>query len=281
MNKDIKPGSIALIIKEHQASYPDPLIVKTGDELSVGKQDSQWPAFVWCTNQEGKSGWVPEIHLDRQGDLGIATQDYSTAELTVEAGEKVTFEKEDSGWYWLENRTGQSGWVPAENVAIGQSSRTTPRYVWAVLAALFTFVITLTIYSDWQLTGETPHLQFHILLPLLNILGTAGITYGIARFLKYPLNFSQTLAVFTGASILLQFAEIIENNIYHSVWQYPGVLFFVFNFLLWLSLVVYGFVRWAGLGWQTALTLAFLGFLGGLLVVGVITSLPGLGSLGS
>ena len=281
MNKDIKPGSIALIIKEHQASYPDPLLVKTGDELIVGKQDSQWSEFVWCTNKNAKSGWVPEKHLDRQGERGVALQNYSTAELTIKVGEMVTLENEDSGWYWVTNKTGQSGWVPMENVAIGQSSRTTPWFVWAALVGLFIIVIALTMYSDWQLTGETPDLQFNILLPLLNILGTVGITFGIARFLKHPLNFSQTLTVITGASILLQFTEIIEKGIYHTVWQYPGMLYFGFNFLLWLALVVYGFVRWAGLRWQTALTLAFLGFLGGLLVVGLITSLTGLSSLGS
>jgi hypothetical protein len=281
VNKDIKPGSIALIIKEHQASYPDPLIVKTGDELTVGKGDSQWSAFVWCTNQNGKSGWVPERHLDRQGDRGVALQDYSTAELTITVGEKVTLEKEDSGWYWVTNQTGKSGWVPVENVAIGQSIRSTPWFVWAALGALFIFAIALTMVSNWQLTGETPNLQSHILLPLLTILGTAVLTFGIARFLKYPLNFSQTLTVIAGASILLQFAAIIEKGIYGYVWQYPGTLYFVFNFLLWLALVVYGFVRWARLRWQTALTLAFLGFLGGLLAAGVIISLTGLSSLGS
>ena len=275
MNKDIKPGSIALIIKEHLASYPDPLIVKIGEELNVGKRDSQWPAFIWCTNRDGMSGWVPEKYLDRNDQRAIARSDYSTAELTVAVGEKVTVEREDSGWYWVKNRSGQVGWIPAENVAIGQSRRTTPWFIWAALVALFIIVIALTMYSDWQLTAETPNLQFHILLPLLNILGTACITFGIARFLKNPLNFSQTLAVIAGASILLQFAEIIENGIYHYVWQYPGMLYFVFNFLLWLALVVYGFVRLAGLRWQTAFTLAFLGFLGGLLVVGVITSLTG------
>jgi len=240
VNKDIKPGSIALIIKEHQASYPDPLLVKTGDELIVGKQDSQWSEFVWCTNKNGKSGWVPEKHLDRQGERGVAQQKYSTAELTIKVGEMVTLENEDSGWYWVTNKTGQSGWVPMENVAIGQSNRTTPWFAWAALVGLFIIVIALTIYSNWQLTGETPDLQFNILLPLLNILGTAGITFGIARFLKHPLNFSQTLTVITGASILLQFTEIIEKGIYHTVWQYPAMLYFGFNFLLWLALVVYG-----------------------------------------
>lgn len=281
MTKDIPAGTIAYVIKEHQASYPDPLVVKAGDVLIVGNNDTKWPAFVWCTNQDGISGWVPEKHLDRQGDRGTARQDYSTAELTINVGEKVVLDSEDSGWYWVTNQTGRSGWVPVENVAIHRSSPTTPWFLWVTLVGLFVIVIALTMYSDWQLTGDTPSLRFYAFIPVLDILGTAVVTFGIARFLNHPLAFSHTLAVITGASIIMQFTEIIEKGIYYYLWQYPGMLYFVFNFLLWLTLVVYGFVRWAGLRWQTALTLAFFGFLGGLLVVGVVTSLTGLSTPGS
>lgn len=281
MQDDITPGTNVYIIKDHQASYPDPLVVKAGDELTIGKKDTKWSAFVWCTNQDGISGWVPEKHLDRQGDRGIARQDYSTAELTITEEEKVVLESEDSGWYWVTNQSGKSGWIPVENVATDQSIRTLPWFLWATLLVLFVIVIGLTLYSDWQLSGDTPNLQFYIFIPALNILGTTVVTFSIALFLKHPIAFSHTLAVITGTSVIMQFAEIIEKNIYYYVWQYPGLLYFLFNFLLWLVLVVYGFVRWAGLRWQSALTLAFFGFLGGLLVIGIVTNLLGLGTSGS
>jgi hypothetical protein len=89
------------------------------------------------------------------------------------------------------------------------------------------------------------------------------------------------LAVITGTSVIMQFAEIVEKSVYYYVWQYPGMLYLIFNFLLWLALVVYGFVRWAGLRWQTALTLAFFGFLGGLLVVGIVINILGIATPGS
>jgi hypothetical protein len=277
----ITASAVAHVTKEHQASYPDPLVVKSGDELTIGKKDTQWPAFVWCTNEQGISGWVPEKYLDRQGDRGIAQKDYSTAELTITVGEKVVLEREDSGWYWVTNQSDQSGWVPVENVAIDQNTTATPWFLWATLVALLIVAIGLTIYSDQQLTGDTPNLQFYILVPALDILGTAVVTFGIARLLRQPLAFSHTLVVITGASIIMQFAEIIEKGVYYYVWQYPGMLYFVFNFLLWLALVVYGFVRWAGLRWQTALTLAFFGFLGGLLVVGIVINFLGIATPGS
>ena len=281
MQNEITPGTVAYVTKEHQASYPDPLVVKSGDQLAIGKKDTQWPAFVWCTNEQEVSGWVPEKHLDRQGDRGIALQDYSTAELTISVGEKVVLERQDSGWYWVTNQAGQSGWVPVENVAIDQNTTATPWFLWAVLFVMLIIAMGLTMYSDQQLTGEPPNPQFYIIVPVLDILGTAVVTFGIARLLKHPLAFSHTLAVITGVSVIMQFAEIVEKGVYYYLWQYPGTLYFVFNFLLWLALVVYGFVRWAGLRWQTALTLAFFGFLGGLLVVGVVINILGIATPGS
>ena len=159
MQNEIRPGTIAHVIKEHQASYPDPLVVKSGDELTIEKKDTQWPAFVWCTNQDGISGWVPEKHLDRQDDRGIARQDYSTIELTITVGEKVVLESEDSGWYWVTNQTGQSGWVPVENVAIDQSTANTPWFLWAALVVLLIIAIGLTMYSDWPVSYT--HLRAH------------------------------------------------------------------------------------------------------------------------
>jgi hypothetical protein len=281
VSKKLASDTRAYITKDHQATYPDPLVVQAGDELVVGKQDTDWPAFIWCTNQAGKSGWVPEKHLDRQGQHAIARRDYSTAELTVTTGEQVNITSEDSGWYWVTNQAGHSGWVPVEKVHLEADHLKPTTLIWLMLTALFVISLVLTMISDWRLTGQKPNILFYAVIPLLDILGTAAITFGIARFLKHPLDFLPTLAVIAGASIVLQFTEIIEKSIYYYLWQYPTMLYFVFNFILWLSLVVYGFVRWAKLRWQTALTLAFIGFLGGLLVIGIISSLSGLITPGS
>lgn len=281
MIRKLASGTRAYIIKDHQATYPDPLAVQAGDELVVGQQDTDWPAFVWCTNQAGKSGWIPEKHLDRQGQRAIARRDYSTAELTVKTGEQVNITSEDSGWYWVTNQAGHSGWVPVENVNIEADHLRSSKIIWLMLTALLVIALVLTMISDWRLTGQKPNLLFYAIIPVMDILGTAAITFGIARFLKHPLDFPPTLAVIAGASIVLQFAEIIEKSIYYYLWQYPAMLYFVFNFILWLSLVVYSFVRWGKMRWQTALTLAFIGFLGGLLVIGIISNLIGLSTPGS
>ena len=37
------------------------LSVSVGEELRMGKEESDW---IWCTNQKGKSGWVPADHVE-------------------------------------------------------------------------------------------------------------------------------------------------------------------------------------------------------------------------
>ena len=38
------------------------LSVSVGEELIMGKEESGW---IWCTNQDGESGWVPAEHVER------------------------------------------------------------------------------------------------------------------------------------------------------------------------------------------------------------------------
>src|SRR6266567_2493069 len=82
------------VIKAYQTQYPDPLIVHACDTLEISKEEP-WddnPAciWLWCTNPQGKSGWVPQSYIERSGNTGTMHFDYSTQELTVTAGEIVT-----------------------------------------------------------------------------------------------------------------------------------------------------------------------------------------------
>ena len=116
MHLELEPATKARVIQDYLASDPDPLIIKAGEELQVGENDSRWPAFVRCTNRTGKAGWVPEIFIERGGDVPVAKVDYSPVELTVSAGDQVTVEREIGGWYWITDQNGRSGWIPVEHV---------------------------------------------------------------------------------------------------------------------------------------------------------------------
>jgi hypothetical protein len=98
-----------------RASYPDPLLVRSGDVLTTGERSDRWPLFLWCTASDGRAGWVPESVLSIETD-GAATahRDYDTAELTVSPGASVTVLERLAGWSWCRDEAGRCGWVPDE-----------------------------------------------------------------------------------------------------------------------------------------------------------------------
>jgi hypothetical protein len=81
-------------------------------------REGEHPGWLWCTNREGKSGWVPVAYLERRGETAVARRDYDSEELAVETGDELIVTHEESGWLWCTNRQGASGWVPAEAVAL-------------------------------------------------------------------------------------------------------------------------------------------------------------------
>jgi uncharacterized protein YgiM (DUF1202 family) len=103
-------------ISEYRAGYPDPISISAGQELAVGEKQSEWPGWLWCIDRDGKSGWVPEVYVERQDAVAVALCDYDAVELSVHAGEELILGTEESGWFWCTNRTGQSGWVPVEHL---------------------------------------------------------------------------------------------------------------------------------------------------------------------
>lgn len=109
----------------YNAQYEDPITFRQGEEIVVSDRTYDWEGhpWVWCSNQAGKSGWVPQGHMDALGEKGIARVDYDAAELTVEAGEEVLVVDETHGWLLCRRPDGDTGWVPAENVEINNDSR--------------------------------------------------------------------------------------------------------------------------------------------------------------
>jgi len=109
----------AWVIAAYESPYIDPCTFSAGEELTIGKRESEWDGWVWCTNQEGKSRWVPEVYVERRGDTCVMLRDYEATELSVSVDEKlVVTGEEESGWVWCTNQTGQSGWVLWDNVRL-------------------------------------------------------------------------------------------------------------------------------------------------------------------
>ena len=111
-------GKKCRVIEDYISPYTEPWIMAKGEILTVGEKDTEWTGWIWCTNKEGESRWVPENYLEIDGNSGKAKQDYNSTELSVKVGEELIFEKEEAEWYWCTNQAGKSGWVPIKNVQI-------------------------------------------------------------------------------------------------------------------------------------------------------------------
>jgi hypothetical protein len=103
------------VVTPHAATYAGAMRAKRGELLTCGRRDDEWPGWLWCTNAEGKSGWVSESYLRIKGTQATVLRDYDTSELTAAPDEILTVETEESGWLLCVNGTGQRGWIPARN----------------------------------------------------------------------------------------------------------------------------------------------------------------------
>jgi len=110
------------VISDYKSAFSDPLIIVKDEILTISVKESEWKEWLWCINQFGKGGWVPEKYIERLNDKKCkALRDYDATELTVEIGEEIIISNEVSGWAWVTNKKGKSGWVPLENIQIIQN----------------------------------------------------------------------------------------------------------------------------------------------------------------
>jgi uncharacterized protein YgiM (DUF1202 family) len=107
------------VVADYESPYTVPCAFSAGEGLTISQRESEWAGWVWCTNREGKSRWVPEAYVERRGDTCVMLCDYEATELSVRVGEELLVSgEEESGWVWCTNQAGQSGWVPGDNVRV-------------------------------------------------------------------------------------------------------------------------------------------------------------------
>jgi uncharacterized protein YgiM (DUF1202 family) len=123
----------SLVIAPHTPKFTEFIKVKAGEIIAVGKEDDEYPGWLWCTDSRGISNWVPKEFLkmeemskpsssfQRKLESRILSAaflvDYDATELTVQVGETVTVYSEQSGWLWCLTPSGNWGWIPKECVA--------------------------------------------------------------------------------------------------------------------------------------------------------------------
>jgi SH3-like domain-containing protein len=100
---------------EHIVEYPNPLEVVSGDKVSVGREDDEFPGWRWCKAPDGRQGWIPVELLAGEGAEAIVVQEYSARELGVKPGEAVIVEDARHSWLLVRNARGERGWIPERN----------------------------------------------------------------------------------------------------------------------------------------------------------------------
>jgi len=106
----------ARVVLQHRAPERPAIRVSTGDTVTLGERDTDWPQFVWTSLASGLGGWIPSMLFDRDFGEAVAQQDYDTRELDADPGDVLTLHDELAGWWWAENAQGASGWIPARAI---------------------------------------------------------------------------------------------------------------------------------------------------------------------
>jgi len=105
-----------VVLEDNEPAYPDPIRVSRGDLLVVFEEDSEYPGWIWCENQHGKRGWVPDDCIETLGSESRARYDYSAIELRARVGERLIPIERKYGWVLCANSTGEKGWLPLTKV---------------------------------------------------------------------------------------------------------------------------------------------------------------------
>lgn len=104
----------------HRAPDRPAIRVRSGEALTLGAHDTEWPQFVWVVRADGLGGWIPDALCARDAvdpTRAVASDDYDTQELDADAGDTLLLHHALAEWWWAEDRTGRRGWIPARVLA--------------------------------------------------------------------------------------------------------------------------------------------------------------------
>lgn len=104
------------VVEAYTSAYPDPICVNEGDELTVEERATEWNGWLWCVDTSSREGWIPRVYVEQRGGRWFALEDYVARELSVERGDVIVSHTTVAGWEWCETQTGETGWLPSENL---------------------------------------------------------------------------------------------------------------------------------------------------------------------
>jgi hypothetical protein len=106
-------------IKEYKTPYPGSIIFRKGEQVLLGDEydeDPAWKGWIRCQGTEDQIAWIPEDYLDIQGDRAHLIKEYDARELNLTLNEVVNISDFINGFGKASNQSGEIGWVPLNHL---------------------------------------------------------------------------------------------------------------------------------------------------------------------
>jgi SH3-like domain-containing protein len=83
------PKPKARVRAEYKVQYQNPIQVKAGQSVRVGRADHDYLSWLWCCAADGREGWIHLELIAGEGPIATVLRDYSAKELPVRPGDEV------------------------------------------------------------------------------------------------------------------------------------------------------------------------------------------------
>ena len=103
----------ARVIRSWRPSYDPALVVRKGDRVERGREDDEYPGWIWCVDRTGLGGWLPVEILAGEEILF----DFKCMELSIDPGMHVETFEMLHGWVLARRTDGAEGWLPLDTLA--------------------------------------------------------------------------------------------------------------------------------------------------------------------
>ncbi len=148
--------------------------------------------------------------------------------------------------------------------------------IWVAMAVGLLLALALTALSDWVFSGQAPNLAFYVIVFACSILGAACAMWAWSALLKPLIPWLELVRVMVGVTVATRLVMVIEQTVHNYLLAYPQFLDYLVNLVLYLVLTTALLVRLANVRRGYALLLAVIGFVGGLVLAGVVTFATGI-----
>ena len=109
--------------ESHKRPYENPMAVLSGEQVFPDSgRSTDIEGWVWCTAEDGRSGWAPRKWITQANGKWSTCRDYNSIELTIVRGEVLEAIFEESGFYWAEKANGEAGWIPCDSAIVTEET---------------------------------------------------------------------------------------------------------------------------------------------------------------